>query len=794
MREVKWLIIFVFAFLCLISCNKSLKLEFNAETDPIYGIASVVLLNPEENIIDLNDFIIDFSLVDSVYYSFGNFEYNSENHTLKVLSEFDDLPVLSVISVVSSGNLYSIMCRKTCRETVDVIFMPKNPDEFTDVRIAGDFNSWNPENHSLEKVDNLWKITLTLDCGLYQYHIVADGKYYNNSNYGDTIPNGLGGYNTVLDAFQTCYSSSLILETSSFDETSVSIVMSDVPDKLFIFWQNQIIPVDLKDLEMNTYTFDIPEQSKGMDRSYIRVYASKDNCIANDLFIPLKNGKVIDDVKDIRREDKFSNIMYFILADRFYNGLKANDRKLADARVADKANYQGGDLYGVLQKLDEGYFEKLGITCLWISPIFKNPDQAYMEFPAPHRYFSGYHGYWPVSLTEIDDRLGNDSVFYALIDNAHDKEMNVILDFVANHVHENNPLYQNNKTWATKLNLEDGRKNIRLFDEYRLTTWFDTFLPSWDFDNVIVADTISYYALYWIEKFNIDGFRHDAAKHIPESFWRLLTRKIKTDFGDKSIFQIGETFGNRRLISNYIGSGMMDSQFDFNLYFDARNCFADVDYDMKILAKSLLSSLTYYGYHNLMGNITGNHDMIRFICMADASVLPGEDDKEAGWNRDIQIENGSSYQKLENLTAFIMSIPGVPCIYYGDEIGLPGVGDPDNRRMMKFELLSDWEKHVFETTSKLIHIRKNNIEFLLGNTKVIQAERDILIIKRKYFEHESYVIFNNSDKIRDVFIPTSVIDDFSCYKKCFNTEVIGNDKNIQLRLKPISCEILIKEN
>ncbi|HNQ67581.1 MAG TPA: alpha-amylase family glycosyl hydrolase [Bacteroidales bacterium] len=792
MCKVRASIFIVFVLLSLVSCNKSTKETFNQKNDPINELASVVILKPGENVINLNDYILDFSLIDSVYYENSNYVYNSENNTLTITSDFDDIPPLSEISIESQGYLYSIICKKTCRETVEIIFIPEIDQEYSDVRVAGDFNSWNSENYEMKQDDGIWKLSLNLDCGLYKYQIVADGKYLNNSKSGDTIPNGLGGYNTILDAFQNCNTLNFKLETSYFEDNKITIGLSETPDKLIVLWQNQIIPNNLKNLESGNYTFEIPDQAEELDRSYIRVFACYENCVANDLFIPLKNGKVIDDIKDIVRQDKFSNIMYFILADRFYNGCSENDRKLSDNRVADKANYQGGDLYGVLEKLKEGYFDKLGINCLWISPLFKNPEKAYMEYPEPHRYFSGYHGYWPISLTEIDDRLGNDSIFKALVDFAHDKKMNVILDFVANHVHEDNPLYQNNKNWATQLNLDDGRKNIRIWEEHRLTTWFDTFLPSWDFNNQVVADTISQFAVLWLKKYNLDGFRHDATKHIPESFWRLLTKKIKTDFQDKAIFQIGETFGNRELIANYIGSGMMDSQFDFNLYFDARICFANIDSDMKILAKSLLTSLNYYGYHNLMGNITGNHDMIRFINMADESVQPGEDDQEAGWNRDIMVEKESSYQKLINLTAFIMSIPGVPCIYYGDEIGLPGVGDPDNRRMMKFDELSDFEKKTFDKTSKLIHIRKSNIEFLLGTTTVIQAEKNLLVIKRKYFEHESFIIFNQSNKIKDVLIPKSVIGNISGLKEAFDSEISENETSVQLKLRPLSCEILIK--
>jgi len=105
--------------------------------------------------------------------------------------------------------------------------------------------------------------------------------------------------------------------------------------------------------------------------------------------------------------------------------------------------------------------------------------------------------------------------------------MNIIVDYVANHVHENHPVYQQHKDWATPLYLPDGRMNTELWDEERLTTWFDTFLPTLDLENPVVAEAMTDSALFWLHNYDIDGFRHDATKHIPESFWRMLTLKAK---------------------------------------------------------------------------------------------------------------------------------------------------------------------------------------------------------------------------------------------------------------------------
>ena len=160
----------------------------------------------------------------------------------------------------------------------------------------------------------------------------------------------------------------------------------------------------------------------------------------------------------------------------------------------------------------------------------------------------------------------------------------------------------------------------------------------------------------------------------------------------KTIYQIGETFGSRELIESYINSGEMDAQFDFNLYFDARAVFAIDKESFTKLKNSMQESFNYFGYHNLMGNITGNQDIPRFISLASGSLAFNEDDKEAGWKRDMEVKDPVGYKKLSSLTAFIMTIPGVPVIYYGDEIGMPGAGDPDNRRPMKFSNLNQYEQ------------------------------------------------------------------------------------------------------
>lgn len=556
-------------------------------------------------------------------------------------------------------------------------------------------------------------------------------------------------------------------------------------------WQNCRLPDESIIRNGNSFEILIPEDAKTEERSFLRVFAVGDKCRFNDLLIPLEHGNVVNNVTQLSRRDREAQVLYSLMIDRFNDGRKDNNQPLNSPEVLFQADYQGGDLAGITQKIKDGFFTDLGISTIWISPITQNPRDAWGLNENPRTKFSGYHGYWPIYTTKVDDRFGTEDELRELLSTAHENGMNVILDYVANHLHINSPVLQAHPDWVTPLMLPDGRKNIALWDDERLTTWFDEHIPTLDLEREEVAQPMTDSAIYWVANFDFDGFRHDACKHIPLNYWRTLTKKMRQQLPEKQLWQIGETYGSPELIGSYVRSGMIDAQFDFNVYHTALDVLTR-DHSVTRMASVVEESAAAYGDHHTMGNITGNHDKGRLISLAGGTLHPDEDHKAAGWLREIGVGDKVGYKKLALINAINMTIPGVPCIYQGDEYGEPGGNDPDNRRMMRFDGYNDDEQTQLDITRRLIALRRSYMPLIYGDMMTLALTEDVWVYMRVYMGEWVIAAVNTGGEQQDVAcVLPEFIDLAQPLMASFgNSYSMQTDGVLTLSIEPYGFEIL----
>jgi len=745
MRNIFAFLIFLASASLIQSCGSGTDIPVSKEPQMLKLAAPITVNTTDSTVLEMGDYFLYPKKIDSFYTDRSlSLHITADSSKMVIKPAGSSIPWLGGLTVWSKGYSYSLLLARSMKISYRFCFDP-GAKKYKKVQIAGQMNDWNASAGYMFQKEGKWYYDLRLFPGKYQYKIVCDGKWMSDLKNPDSVSNGSGGYNSLLTLGNLNSPNLPVLYTKESGGKKLSLGLKNKADTVFVLWENHLLDSRFWKQDSSGIIINVPKTAASFERSFIRAWAINKYGMSNEILVPLQDGKVVTDASKLTRADQEAMILYFMMVDRFCDGNKQNNKPINDKDIDPKVNYMGGDLDGIIQVMDKGYFTRLGVNTLWISPITQNPLNGYVEFPAPHRKFSGYHGYWPVTLTTIDTRFGTTQELHKLVNDAHKQGLNIVLDFVSHHAHQEYPVFKAHPDWITKLDLPGGRKNIRLFDEQRLTTWFDIFLPTFDLTKPEVTEMVSDSAAFWIREYDIDGFRHDAAKHVPEMYWRALTKKLNQQVAipqNRKIYQIGETFGSRELIKSYINPGMLDAQFEFNLYWDAKNSFAYDYTSFRDLNYAIQQSFSYFGEHNLMGNITGNQDMSRFISFASGAITSGEDEHEAGWKRDIEVKDTVGYRKLASLMAFNMSIPGIPVIYYGDEYGMPGAGDPDNRRMMKFDSLNNHEKHNLAVTSKLANLRHSSMPLIYGDFTTLKASDKVFIFMRSYFDKAVIVVFN----------------------------------------------------
>ena len=294
----------------------------------------------------------------------------------------------------------------------------------------------------------------------------------------------------------------------------------------------------------------------------------------------------------------------------------------------------------------------------------------------------------------MEEHFGDSDTLHALVEAAHARNMRVIVDWVANHVHQDHPYHSAHPDWFNPLavcrDMSGGQSN---WDRIPEACWFAEYLPDIDYAQPEALEVMVDDAMWWAEEYDLDGFRVDAVKHMPHSVPWNLEARIRRELehrhagGDTQFWTVGETFDGTERIQAYItrdGRPQLDGQFDFPLYYAVNAAFGDVSISMNDLEAATASSLASWGPDALMSSFLGNHDVPRFTSTAaegwqSACEGDGVTHRFAPWVDDFAI-----HARLRLAWTFLYTQPMVPLVYYGDELGIPGYHDPDNRQPLEW--------------------------------------------------------------------------------------------------------------
>jgi len=315
------------------------------------------------------------------------------------------------------------------------------------------------------------------------------------------------------------------------------------------------------------------------------------------------------------------------------------------------------------------------------------------------------------------------------------------------------------------------------WNDHPVDCWFQPYLPDLNYKVNEAVNAFTDAALWWAREADLDGFRVDAVKHLDpvhgqHNFTQTLKWKIVRQLETTGIpfYLVGETFvggwndWNEKLqqkaedtIKSYVSDTQLQGQFNFPLYWEIVGAFARGEVDMGRPADVLAGSIPFYGANSIMSNFLGNHDIARFISHANGNIADkwSNGAKELGWSNPPPVPNDpAAFSKLRMAFAFLLTVPGIPLVYYGDEVGMPGAGDPDNRRMMTFDGLTADQQALKTDVAKLAKARLAHPAMRTGAFQKLAADKDSLAIAVGGSGDAAVAVFNRGSA-RTFAVPVS---------------------------------------
>ncbi|NLD45597.1 MAG: alpha-glycosidase [Clostridiaceae bacterium] len=455
----------------------------------------------------------------------------------------------------------------------------------------------------------------------------------------------------------------------------------------------------------------------------------------------------------ISKEDVISEVDWFVNSS-IYQIFPDRFCRHQNTSISENS-FHGGNIKGVISKID--YLVDLGVNAIYLNPIFKS---------------GSYHRYDIEDFFSIDPVFGDKEELKKLIELCHDKGIKVIFDGVFNHCSDKffafydvkqNGLNSEYKDWfhIRSYPIYSGNR-----PNYECFSYFGD-MPKLNTGNPQVAKYIIEVVKYWTLEFGVDGWRFDVADEIDRKFWRELRLRVKEY--NKDIVLIGEIFDEA---SSWLNGDQFDSVTNYPLkaLIDDLFAYRSVDAEgFKLRVNNYLmkfrSSVTVS-----MLNIIGTHDTSRFLTLC-----------------------ANAEERFELAVVFQFTFPGVPLVYYGDEIGMTGEGDPHCRKPMIWDE-SKWNMNILRLYRFLIALRKRNKVIRNGKYRDVRVDGDkgILAYMRENDSALIIVVMNTSPKKVSGIIDTGDFSYTTNVLECLNTKTLYQlDANrLKLELRPYEWRIL----
>ncbi len=421
----------------------------------------------------------------------------------------------------------------------------------------------------------------------------------------------------------------------------------------------------------------------------------------NAFFYPYIN---TDDLLDVPTWLQ-GEIVYQVFVDRFYRGKHAiTSDSGQDWHIRpDRNTMYGGDLYGVIKKLD--HLQRIGVKAIYLNPIFSSPS---------------YHKYDIDDYETIEDAFGGEEALKALVASAHERGMKVILDGVFNHCSNKHPWFQDVVTRGSHSPYADWFI-IDAFPINEREPNYDSFggvvpsMPKFNSTHPEVIEALTDIAARLTKRFNIDGWRLDVADEVSHTFWKVFRKKIKAVRTD--IVIIGEIWNHA---SRWLQGDEMDSVTNYKFREWAMR-FAKAEIGASTFWEKTQANLALYKrpLYPYLINLIGSHDTAR------SRTVLGDDTAHM------------------LLMAMMLTFEGVPLIYYGDEVGMDGEEDPDNRRAMRWDLVDTQLAHDI---ARLATYRSQSEALKHGHTTPILLDEEVIAFERSIDNTSVQVIINFSTR------------------------------------------------